>query len=366
MPTTNTSPDQTALAEIVSALAPRRVRCSSLYLSRLCDRFPWLSIRHPASHDVTRFGSAVDQQVSIVLKCIASGNTEDLPTDEELLAETSVILDWLEAHYPLEIWEWIVQRRVELVDPETGEVLTAGTPDLMCLHRTEPCFVDVDWKKSGQMHAGHLQKPDENDQQLAYVAAFWLEVSKTRKIESAKIILAAWDEGGVYPMRSQDITEARLTEVIQSIRAIPPVDPNAPQPEAAVGEHCNHCWQRLHCDEHLLPGAIAVTAGLPAPFSEFVGGEMSADTTIKALTWLEGAESIHAKIGAIIKLVRGNADASVTQNGPVVVGELCYGPQNVKGKRGGATIKTLEKEGLGRLIREGETKLKCKWYPAPK
>ena len=351
---------------VVETAKPRRVRCSSLHLARLCDRFPWLSVHHPASHDASRFGTAVDKQVSVVLSCIAIGDTDNLPTDEELLPETAIILDWLETNYPLEQWEWHVQHYVELLDPETSEVLTKGTPDLICLHRTEPRFVDVDWKKSGQMYAKHLQKPDVNDQQLAYVAAFWLAVSKTRKIESATIILACWDESGVIPLESQPITEQRLTEVIQKVRAIPAVDPNAPQPEASVGEHCDHCWQRLHCDEHLLPGAIAVTAGLPAPFEEFVGGELTAETTIKALSWLEGAESIRDKINAIIKLVRGNADAHVTQNGPVQVGELCYGPQEVKGKRRGADIKTLEREGLQRLIKPAETKVKPKWYPAPK
>lgn len=344
----------------------RRVRCSSIALSRLCRRFPWLSIRHPASHDVTRWGSAVDKQVSTVLTCIAIGNMDNLPSDEELMVETAKIMDWLEANYPIEQWEWHVQERLELADPETGEILTAGTPDLMCLHRTEPRFVDIDWKKMGQLWVGHLQKPDENDQQLAYVVAFWLQASKTRKIESAKIILAGWDETQVRPFESQPITEHRLTEVIESIRAIPPVDQEAPQPEAAVGEHCDHCWQRLHCDEHLLPGAIATQAGLPAPFSEFVGGELTVETTVKALAWLDRAESVLAEAAKIVKLVRGNADAYVTQNGPVAVAELCYGPQPVKGKRGGATIKTLEAEGLQRLIREGKESVKCKWYPAKK
>ena len=343
-----------------------RVRCSSLFLARLCDRFAYLSVIHPASHEATRFGSAVDKQVSQVLSCIASGDMDNLPSDEELLVETSKILDWLEANYPLDQWEWIVQRRVELTDPETDEILTGGTPDLICLHRTRPIFVDIDWKKRGQVFAGHLQRPDENDQQLAYVAAYWLEISKTRKIESAKIILAAWDETGVYPMPSHDITEDRLTEVIESIRAIPPVDPNAPQPEAAVGKHCDHCWQRMHCDEHLLPGAIAIRAGLTAPFQEFVGGELTAETTVKALAWLDGADRVLREAKKIRDLVEGNADAYVSQNGPVQVGEMMYGPQEVKGKRAGATIKTLEKEGLQRLIREAETKIKCKWFTATK
>ena len=217
----------------------------------------------------------------------------------------------------------------------------------------------------GQMWAGHVQKPDENDQQLSYVTAYWLEVSKTRKIESAKIILAGWDDKRVHPLESQPITEQRLSEVIDTIRAIPPVDPDAPQPEASVGSHCDHCWQRGHCDEWLLPGAVAVTAGLPAPYAEFVGGELTAETTVKALSWLEAAEGMRDKINAIIKLVRGNADAFVTQQGPVRIGELLYGPQPTKGKRSGATIKTLEAEGLQRLIRDGKDGTKCKYYQAP-
>jgi len=344
----------------------KRVRCSSIHLARLCDRFPWLSVRHPASHDASRFGTAVDKQVSLVLSCIAAGNTADLPSDEELLPETSIILDWVEKNYPLEVWEWHVQHHVQLVDPESGEILTEGTPDLLFLHRTEPRFEDVDMKSEGQMFAGYLQKPDENDQQLSYVTAYWLEVSKTRKIESAKIILACWGLRGVKPLESQPITEQRLSEVIETIRAIPPVDPDAPQPEASVGSHCLHCWQRGHCDEHLLPLAVVTKAGLPVPYAEFVGGDLTAETTVKALTWLEGAKRILSEAKKIVDLVEGNADAFVTQNGAVTVGELMYGPQEVKGRKAGATVATLTKEGLTRLIREGETKVKCKFYPAPK
>jgi hypothetical protein len=351
----------------------RRVRPSSLQMAEQCKRAPYLSIKHPASHAVTRFGSAVDQQVSIVLSCIATGDMDNLPTDEDLLPETSVILDWLEANYPHEAWEWHVQERVELLDPEAGEVLTAGTPDLLCLHRTDPVLVDIDWKKSGQLYAGHLQRPDQNIQQLAYVTAAWLKYSRERKIERAKIILACWDEKRVIPLASGTaerpwITEDRLAEVVERVRAVPPVDMEAPQPEASVGEHCMHCYQRMHCAEHLLPLAVVIQAGLPAPYAEFIDPDkpLVAETTVKALAWLEECERMQAGIKKIHDLVEGNVDAFVTQHGPVTVGELAYGPQEVKGKRAGATIKTLEKEGLARLIREGETKTKCKWYPSPK
>jgi hypothetical protein len=340
------------------------VRPSSLGLARLCKRYGWLSVLYPASHDNSRFGTEVDQQVSLVLSCIASGKTEDLPSDDELLDETSVVLEWLEANYPIEQWEWLVHRKVELVDPETGEVLTRGTTDLICLHRTQPRFAVIDWKSKGQMWAGHLQKPDENDQQLAYLTAFWLEIAQTRQIESARIVLACWDDKSVQPAESKDLTEERLTEVIQIVRAVPPIDPGSPKPEAAVGEHCDRCYQRMHCDEHLLPAAVASVAGLPAPFAEFTGQPLTADTTVKALAWLAEAAKVLSEASKIKKLVQGNVDAYVKQHGPVVVGELAYGPQDVNGKRQGATVATLEKEGLTRLIRPAKTCVKCKWYPA--
>jgi hypothetical protein len=64
-------------------------------------------------------------------------------------------------------------------------------------------------------------------------------------------------------------------------------------------------------------------------------------------------------------MIEDNVDAFVKQNGPVTVGDLCYGPVEVKGRRGGATVKTLEEMGLTNLIREGKISIKCKYYKAP-
>jgi hypothetical protein len=338
------------------------VRPSSLQLAELCHAAPWLSTKYPTSQAATRFGSAVDIQVTTILRCMVSGNMAELPTEEELMPETAKILEWLEANYPIEQWCYWVQEKVTLLDPETGEVLTAGTPDLICLHRTEPRFVCVDWKKIHQFWAGHLAKPDENMQQLAYVAAFWLKIASSRAITSAKIVLACWDATGVTPMESQEILEDRLREVVERIRAIPMVDVDGQQPEAAVGEHCDHCYQRLHCHAHLLPMVVVTKAGLPAAFAEFTDQPLTVETAVKALGWLEGARRVLREAGKIADLVEGNVDAFVLQNGPVEAGEMIYGPRPVTGKRAGATVATLEAEGLQRLIRPGKAKIEAKWY----
>jgi hypothetical protein len=341
------------------------VRPSSLQLAEQCPRAPWLGTKFHASRAATRFGSAVDRQVSAILLSRQTGKTDDLPTEEDLLEETTIILDWLEKNYPEAQWTYFVQRRVVLRDPETGEEWTAGTPDILCLHKSEPILVDIDLKKKGQMWAGHLAPPDNNLQQLAYVAAAWLEFSIDHKIEEAHIVLACWDEKGVTPLPNKEpIDSAKLWQVIERIKAVPRVDIEGKQPEACVGEHCDHCYQRMHCDEHLLPLAVVTATGLPTSLGEMFEGALTMEDVAKALAWLDGADRVLREAKKIRDLVEGNVDAFVSSNGPVTMGDLCYGPQEVKGKRRGADIKTLEREGLTRLIRPAETKIKPKWYPA--
>jgi hypothetical protein len=324
-----------------------------------CARAPWLSAKYNESHVATRLGSAVDGQVTALIR------GDDL--DEDVLPETEIVIAWLAENFPSTEWEYHAQMRVELIDPESAEILTVGTPDLLCLHRTDPRISIVDYKKRGQLFAGHLPPPRENLQLLAYLAAAWSKLSTERTIRQGDVTLCCWDDRGVTALKSDPIDDAGLWGIIETIRAIPPMDLSV-QPEASIGDHCDHCYGRMHCDAHLLPLAVVIQAGLPAPYAEFIDPEkpLVAETTVKALAWLEGAKRVLSEAKKIVDLVEGNADAFVTQNGPVVVGELAYGPQEVKGKRAGATIKTLEKEGLTRLIRDGETKVKCKWFPAPK
>jgi hypothetical protein len=358
-----------AMSTPETAIATRRVRPSSLHLAEHCSLAPYLSVVYPASHANTRFGSSVDAQVSAIVKAMSTGDYSEAPAEEDLFTETSKIIDWLEANYPIEHWEYHVQERVELLDPETGEVLTAGTPDLLCLHRTDPVLVDVDWKKRGQMWAGHLPPPDENLQQLAYVAAAWLHFSQARKIERAKIVLACWDAKGVTPLESGDITEDRLYEIVSRIRAVPMIDLSGPRPEASVGDHCDHCYQRMHCPEHLIPATALVRMDLAVDaFREAGAGDepradkLDADTAAQALGWIEIAKRRLSAAKKMVELVEANVDAYVIQNGPVEVGEMVYGPMVVVGRRSGATVATLEEEGLQRLIRVGEQKIKCKFW----
>lgn len=344
-----------------------RVRPSSLALAACCRRAPYLSAKYQESLPVTRFGSAVDRQVSLLL----SKPDAELPDGEEILPEADLLLKWVAATYPASEWEWYPQLRVELEDPCTpGEILTAGTLDLLCRHRVLPKIVIVDWKKKGQMWAGHLPPPDANPQQRAYLAGAWLKCSRERPIEGGEIVLACWDEKGVTPLRNlEPITGAVIMQIVEEVRAVPPVDLDGPQPEASVGEHCGGCYQRMHCDAHLLPAAVVLQSGLPRDgFSEDKLQKLviDADTIADALCWLDRADDLIKTAKVIRERVQENVDAYVAVSGPVTVGEMTYGPVETTGRRCGATVATLEKEGLQRLIRPGKKSVKYQWYPRPK
>jgi len=340
----------------------KRVRPSSLAMSEFCDRAPWLSARYCESNLATRFGSDVDRQVSYLLKM----KQDSLPDEEEILPETQLVLDWLAANYPSSEWIYHIQERLVLLDPETSEELTAGTPDIICEHVERPVFVDVDWKKKGQMWAGHLPPPDENLQQLAYVVAFWLGDTK-RRYDEARIVLACWDVKGVTPQESAPIAIDKLSEIVRRIRAVPSIDLEASQPEASTGDHCDDCYQRMHCDAHLVPAGALIKAGLGSDDVKLAGfeeasGPLTEDSVARSLAWLEQAKRVFKAAKAMVEIVQGNVDAYVRQNGPVEVGEMVYGPCITKGKRLGATVETLEREGLEHLIRPGKAGVKCKWW----
>lgn len=355
-----------------------QVRPSGAERAEYCPRVPYLAAKFPASRNNTRMGSLVDGQVTFVLK---HGLEAFLGTGEELSEEAGKILEWLEANYPAAEWRYFVQEKVELVDPETEKVLTAGTPDLVCFQASTGFLVVIDWKSKGQMWAGHLTPPERNLQQLIYLSAYWLKLSMEHAITIGKIVLACWDVNGVTPQETPEpIGPDVIMGVVARMRKMPEVDPTGPEPEAAVGEHCQHCYQRMHCTEHLLPAGALILKGpeaqeMPVFLKAMVasdglrdqkrdGAMLDAGSTVQALAWVERARQVIREATKIVDLVEENCDAFVTTNGPVESAGQCYGPVPVKGRQLGATVATLKQEGLSRLIRAGKDSVKCKWYPA--
>ena len=339
----------------------KRVRPSSLGMAQHCKRAPWLSSNFHESHVATRLGSAVDRQLTSLILGAA--------LDDDILPETEVLFAWLSETFPPNEWEYHAQLPVVLLDPKDQSELTRGTPDLICRHRTEPRLSIVDYKKRGQLWAGHLPPPDENPQLRAYLAAAWLTLATDeRPIKWGEIVLACWDENGVLALKNMEPLSAQtLWAIVEEIRAVPPVDSDGPMPEASVGDHCTHCWQRMHCDAHLMPAVVASQIGLVEPEATGVSaGAITSDNVVAALTWLDRSGEVLATAKKLREFVQDNVDNYVDRFGPVVVGELAYQAVVTKGKRQGPTVTECEARGLFDLIRPGKPGVRHTWKPIPK
>lgn len=340
------------------------VRPSSFQLAELCERAPYLSTKYREATALTTFGQTVDGQVS---RGLQAGELV-LAEGEELLPETEQILKWVRDTF-IAGAEFHVQRRVTLRDPETGEELTSGTPDLLVVLRAQRRIVVVDWKKIGQWWAGHLAAPDQNLQQLIYGVAASLEFALDTQIDSFKVILACFDADGVRPQESQEIPQSEWWDVIRRVKDVPRVDVEGREPEATKGEHCQNCYQRLHCSAYLLPvmSDAAATAAQDDPHGELMPlmepGALTAEAACGVINWLERAGAVIRSAEKLRDLVQGNLEAFVLAHGPIVAGDREYAATPKTGRRLGATVGELEKRGLTDLIRPGKPGWKFGWRP---
>jgi hypothetical protein len=335
------------------------VRPSSFHLAKKCKRAPWLSTKFPEGNTATEAGLKPDAQVS---RGLQSDEGLVLWEGEELLPETEQILKWVRRTFLADA-EFFVQRRVELRDPSTGELLTAGTPDLVVLLRDQRRIVIVDWKSIGQMWAGHLPPPDQNMQQLIYGVAASLELSAELgvEIDSFKVYLACFDKDGVREQASGEKHQQDWWDIIDQVKAMPLVDLDAPEPEAFRGDHCVHCYQRHHCSAYLLPERPDMPVAL-VPFAQ--PGELTPDAAAAGLAWLDLADMAIKRAKELRDIVEDNINAFTALHGPVVVGDRQYGPREKRGSRRGPTLGELEAGGHADMIKPPKVSIVYDWMPA--
>jgi hypothetical protein len=337
------------------------VRPSGFQIAEACGRSAWLSANHAESTDRTYNGHEVDQQVTRALP--HPELTLELQPGEQARPEALAILAWVQDTFPRSAgWEYLIQHRVELRDPWTSQLLTAGTPDFMALHRGRRFLCVVDWKSIGQWWAGHLAAPDENMQQLIYCVAAMLQLPQALgcEITHGQITLACWDEEGVHPKVSQPITPQRGWEIIERVKAVPQIDPDGPAPEARRGRHCLACYERSHCSAYLLPAEQLPEALRPMSLGE----EMSAEQARAALEWYEQAVEMIGRAEELRDLVREQLEAFTVRRGAIQDGDRQWGPVPKLGKRRGPSVGELEQMGRADLVKPGNPGVAYRWHAA--
>jgi hypothetical protein len=319
------------------------VRPSGLQIAEKCSRAPWLSHKYPEENAAIRNGNEVDADISRVLLEGGQASTK----------EGAALAAWVRKRFSPTA-QFFIQHKVRLLDPETGDVITEGTPDLLVLDGKR--LYDVDWKSIGQLYAGYLERPENNLQQMAYVVAGGMEF----EAEEVQIILACFDaKGGITPIEGEVLEGAAWWPLIERVKAVPHVDLEGPQPPAIKGEHCDTCYQRIHCSAYLLPAMEKVPVEL-VPFAE-PGTGLTASEVLAALDWLDRADTAIKRAEKIRDLAEGQVKTFVSLNGPIRRGDKEYGPAPTNGTRRGPKLEELEALGLGHLIKPGTPGVKFDW-----
>jgi hypothetical protein len=312
---------------------PTYVRPSSLNHAENCAYFIELAQRFPETSLYAARGNDVDaQNTAAILRGVETKDRDAIACIKALQALN------LEG-------EIHAQEKVSLVDPDSGSVLTEGTPDVQVVG--PQLVTTVDWKKREQQFAGYLADPDENLQLHAYSLATAL----ARGVGSYQNVLILFGGGRAEAVHSQVYPIPRWLPFLERIRAVQ-WKPRTPTP----GAHCANCWQRWVCSSYRERAKLALTL-LPAGEMEGLGPL----TDEQAALLVERAEQVKAAVNLALDLAKAHHRAGGViraANGKAYLPTVCSGRKT-------ADLEALEADGLTKYIREGESYERWTWKKDP-
>lgn len=291
-----------------------------------------LAAEFPETNDAIERGQLVDKEVS---RELLGG---DLATDPDARA----CLKQLAAFGLTEPRSALfVQERIAVHDPDSGEVLTEGTPDIVKLSGSTVIVVDL--KKREQWFAGRLLEPNRNLQLHAYGLAWALRLGAS----SYKLGLLLFGDSDASFVWSEDFRKTQCNVYLDRIRRINESDARrdpARRPRPHAGPHCVQCYSRLHCPAWLLPVVEGENSALKVLSSP---GGLSRDNAGQALTAVMALEEAAERARALLR-------EFVHQTGePIAVGDREWGPVTIPGRKSGPSVAELEKAGLSHLVKQG-------------
>ncbi len=301
-------------------------RPSALQMAENCGLASVLAERFPETSSAADFGTDRHEEIRDVLRGKRKAKSP----------EARAAIGWLDT---LEGANLMIEEPIELRDPETDEVITAGTPDLVVLPVNDPSVIVVDWKTGRPENVPH---PDNNLQVMSYAAAAALKYDRT----VASGVLVFLDGDKATPVAGQPYPS--LWDIIERVRRAA-----ERKPVATPGAHCSGCWQRMHCDSWRARATTAL-ALVQSPANDLtLTNETAAEMILRVQAVREAADTAE-------QLVR----AHVLNGGTVEADGKVYAPAMVNGRRTGPTLAELEAAGLGHMIRPGTPTERWSWRRA--
>ena len=213
------------------------------------------------------------------------------------------------------------ERKVQLRDPESGDLVTEGTADLVSVEGETVSVLD--WK-SGRGFG--VPPVDDNLQLHAYALAVALE---TPGATHYQIVLAFTDREHIQVSRlyHEDEWFSMLDRIKRAATR---------RPVAVVGPHCDSCFERLRCPAHLLPADPVARDLALVPL------------TSTDVVPVEAVLRLHRAVKALDALAEKGSEfikAWIAKNGPIRDGVQELALVEVAGRRSIAVAK-VEKAGL--------------------
>lgn len=303
------------------------IRPSALQIAEHCGLSARLAEQYPETSPAADRGTAIHADIAMAL---TTGKPAATP-------EGRAAVRWVKDTKGGE--DLIVEQGIELRDPETDEVITAGTPDLVLLDNDGVHASVIDWKTG---RPDHVPVPAENMQLMAYAAAVALKHDRP----AVNGILVFLDGAETTTFAGQDwLHHWDLIERVRTAANRPAV--------ASPGEHCWRCWSRSHCQSYRDRAGLALT-------------------TLQGSRELTLTDETAGELAVRIKAVREAADmaeelvkAHVRNGGRALADGKAYVPQTIAGRKT-ADVRELLADGLDRYVREGKPYERWSWMAAPK
>ena len=290
-------------------------------LNHPCGLAPALAEAHPETSGAAMRGTSIHAEI---VRAWNAGEESSVP---EALAATK----WIAANCEGELR---FEQHVSLIDSDSMETITEGTPDLVVLDGAVATVYD--WKTG---RSENVTPADDNLQLIAYGLA-------SCDGGPFRVCLVFLDGDKVDPRYSRTFDPSEHAALLGRVKAAA-----VRKPEAHAGDWCGSCYQRQYCHawRAQLSTALALVDGdkALAVTDENAGQIMARAKAVKeAAEIAEDMIKAHVRAGGICEV-----------NGKVLALGMCKGRES-------ADVKALKDAGLVQYLKQGADYERATWKKA--
>jgi len=296
------------------------VRPSLLQRAEVCGYVPVLAEKYPEEGEAAARGKGIHQEIA---RAWHAGEESTIP-------EAKAALVWLGENA---VGELRFEQKVSLIDPDTMDTITEGTPDVVAGPDTAGTMLVCDWK-SGRPE--NVPEADDNLQLVAYGLA-------TCNDGPFRCVLVFLDGDKADARWSRVFEPSEHPALLSRVKAAANREP-VPTP----GEHCGSCWQRRYCHAWQAREGQAL-ALIEQDRSLAVTDDNAGAIMARAKAVKEAAEAAEAIVKAHVR----NGGRCVV-DGKLLTLSMCKGRET-------ADTKALKEAGLTQYLKTGNEYERATW-----